>query len=295
MPRYRFRWENLDPAVLRALAAHDGSTDEERARSLRATFGARPRADFVAETWPTLRDVWLAADAARRARVVRRLRAAGLGRDDIDVATDLGQVRYLASCRNSSTLRAVVLEELIAAGEGGSASDAPAPGGARPTEPAAAPQVDEQAVATALTHPENPEQLRAQVAATLQALLQTDELLIDEDGDIPLGWGSVTVYVHVLDDAPVVRCWAVVLDGVTLTTALRDAINEINRTRWLVKALWADGLVVLTADVFASPYVGDHVVNVLRALADTADALDDELAATFPPPDPHDRRDEGYL
>jgi hypothetical protein len=72
--------------------------------SLRRRYGARPSTQFVRDLWTTLREGWLARDAASRNWVATELRAAGLG----DLALD-DELRYLKSCRNAEQLRRTVL------------------------------------------------------------------------------------------------------------------------------------------------------------------------------------------
>ncbi len=450
MARYRFRWEHFDNDLLRALAGDSGLADEDVLSVLRARYGARPKDDFVAATWPTLRDVWLAGDAARRASVARCLRAAGLGRADADLTTAKGQAAFLASCRNSPRLRAIVLEEFIAAGEHprpttlapkaaaawreleralasvlaaltedqfliisvkgtgreregdrrgagyyvqfaaqgrhGYRAEAvsnvflvgrerlgarqrrtlvslgwhpPTNRGGRPRrddegspnyfvdwpatapvaqlaelavrtlrevydvthpgslqyqafdadgrelvlpmlglkrEPAEVPAVDERVVGVVPAVPQNPAELREAVGDTLRSLLDTDELIVDEDGDIPIRWGSAVVYVRVLDEIPVIRCFSTVLTDVEPTAELRDAVNDFNRSHPLVKAVWTEHAVVVASELFAVPFVADTFINLLHLLAQTADAVDDELRARFAGrPATHPSSSAGYL
>lgn len=113
MPRYRFRWENLDARLLDALSGFaDGSDDPVAA--LRAKFGARPGPESIAAAWKPIREQWLAGNAVRAlGRVVQRLKKLGLGEGGADVSTVDGALEYLRSCRNASTLRTVVLDELL--------------------------------------------------------------------------------------------------------------------------------------------------------------------------------------
>ena len=115
MPRYRFRWEQLPGRLTRRLAS-DLQLDGEPGTALRKAYGARPGEDFVRDAWPLLRDEWLAKDGAARRSVVTALRERRLGDPDLPVANRQEQLDYLRSCRNSATLRQVVLEEFRAAG-----------------------------------------------------------------------------------------------------------------------------------------------------------------------------------
>lgn len=433
MPRYRFRWENLDPSLLEALCP-DARDVEGRVERLRATYGARPKADFVAEVWPVLRDRWLPADEQRLATVVQALRGAGLGRTDIDVTTPQGCATYLQSCRNAASLRSIVLAEVIRAGEGSSASlvkrvppawpefeaslaialagltkdqflvltlkgtgrlvqfaaqgsdgmraeavsnaflqgddrltqleiDALLAAGWRaPTSDASAtasedpdgspnfwrewpdpvpcdevahaaiavlrdidgaphagfvqieafdahgaavavpalgidakvPAVDERAAAPLLTRPRDPDELRKAVHRVVTSLSE-DAVVFDEDGDIPISWGSARLYVRVLEELPIVRIFSPIVSGIAITSQVREAVNDVNRDRSVVRALWSDDTVVVTADLFAATFSEDNFVNVLHAVAETADELDDDFAARFTDQSPGRPGYGGYL
>jgi hypothetical protein len=110
VPRYRFRWEQLPGALARRLA-RDLQLTGEPVAALREGYGARPGDDFVRDAWPFLRGAWLAKDGARRRSVVALLRERRLGHMELSVGNRQEQLDYLASCRNSSSLRQVVLEE----------------------------------------------------------------------------------------------------------------------------------------------------------------------------------------
>ena len=110
MPRYRFRWEQLPAALARRLA-REFELDGELADALRKSYGASPGEDFVRDAWPLLRDEWLAKDGPARRSVVAQLRERRLGDTDLRVGNRTEQLRYLGSCRNSGTLRQVVLAE----------------------------------------------------------------------------------------------------------------------------------------------------------------------------------------
>lgn len=123
MPRYRFSWENLSPTLLSALCDTLGLKSDVPADALRASYGARPKPEFVRDAWPVLRDSWLVDDAASRAPVLDQLRKARLGSADAPVGTQGEQMTYLRSCHNQLSLREIVLAQLLAVGE---ASTSPA-------------------------------------------------------------------------------------------------------------------------------------------------------------------------
>ncbi len=116
MARYKFSWTNLSPALLRELRS-DFPGERDLADALRRAYGVRPSVDFVKDYWPTLLDTWLERDRASRVAVVEELRTARLGDASIPIKSASGQMEYLRSCRNSSTLRGVVRAALITSGE----------------------------------------------------------------------------------------------------------------------------------------------------------------------------------
>ena len=439
MPRYRFRWENLNPTLIAALCAGRDLNGREPAAALRSWYGARPRSEFVADVWPVLRDEWLAADDDARRPVVSALREYGLGDTAINVRSRAGQLEYLRTCRNQSTLREIVLDELIASGEPATEPVKPA---ARPPSPAwgdfeqtlagtlAALEEDQYLIVSvkgtgverdgdfqsaahyvqfaaqgsyglraetvsnaylvgseklpkrAVEHlaelgwqvptngpaagkgerdpdgspnhyrdfttpvpypevahlaaqtlrevftvdhpgflqysafdkegdrivlpllglkrepapakvnqvddskrsplvPQNVDELRAALEETLLRFTELSELVHDDDGDIPLTWGSTVVFVRVNDEAPVVRVLAPVLVDAQPSAALMEAVSDINRTYLFVSAFWDGSSVVLTLDINGNPYVEEHVVQGIKTLGEIADELDDDLQRRF--------------
>ena len=82
---------------------------------LQDAYGARPKDNFVAEAWDTLREGWLFRDKESRDRVVADLRA--LRHEDGTITDRRDQMKYLRELRNAKTLRAVVLQTFIDRGE----------------------------------------------------------------------------------------------------------------------------------------------------------------------------------
>ena len=110
MPRYRFRWEQLPSRLTRRLA-RDLQLDGQPPAALRKAYGARPGEDFVRDAWPSLREAWLAKDGPALRSITTLLRERHLGDMKLPVGNRQERLDYLASCRNSSTLRQIVLDE----------------------------------------------------------------------------------------------------------------------------------------------------------------------------------------
>jgi hypothetical protein len=117
MPKYRFDWSALPSGLLRQLQRELDLKGQNPADALKKAFGTRPTIDFVGASWPHLRERWVAKDPVIRRSVVSELRSKGLGDLNIKVNSARGEVAYLRTCRNSPTLRTVVLAHLLTAGE----------------------------------------------------------------------------------------------------------------------------------------------------------------------------------
>ncbi|HEY5664495.1 MAG TPA: YbjN domain-containing protein [Ilumatobacter sp.] len=115
MAANQFSWDHLPRRVLLALRRELGLPGEPVA-ALSAAYGHRPDVEFVRAAWPVLRRTWLTDDRLARLTVVEALQAERVGDRKISVRTEAGQLDYLRSCRNSGTLRRVVLAALLEAG-----------------------------------------------------------------------------------------------------------------------------------------------------------------------------------
>ncbi len=117
MPKYRFKWANLPGTLLKALCRDlDLQVDQSGpAAALAATYGARPREEFVRDAWPTLRESWLSRDRESRGWVVEQLRQA---RREPELGGSRNvQMELLRRLNNSKNLRGIVLDEFIVIGE----------------------------------------------------------------------------------------------------------------------------------------------------------------------------------
>ncbi len=108
-----FDWSALPAALTRDLAEELGLGRRNATGRIAELFPEGPDEEFVRLTWPVLRDRWVARDPALRGRVVAALRAKGLGDPGLSGGSAAAQRAYLASCRNSHSLRQVVLATLL--------------------------------------------------------------------------------------------------------------------------------------------------------------------------------------
>ena len=250
MARYRFAWTNLPPAVLRALK-RDLELEGDASAVLRKTYGARPGAAFVEDAWPTLREHWLTRDRVARSSVIASLRDRRLGDPSIATRSNAGQLDYLRSCRNAGTLREIVAKALVTAGE---TSSTP------PSKPRS-----------------KPHQILSSVLEMLQRVSGNPELSFDDDGDIPLRYGSTMVFVQAFGDPPVIRVSSPVLRQVAGGADVDGAVAQLNRDSVFIKWVAAEGTLYASIDLFGSPLQLDHVLNACGVVGGAADDLDEQL------------------
>lgn len=116
MPQDEFRWQNLPGWLLRALCDHWGERADDPVATLTDWYGDQPGDRFVQESWPVLRESWLARAARARVSVIEQLWDLGVGSAGRFPEEPAAQMSFLRSCNNARRLREVVLEELIRAG-----------------------------------------------------------------------------------------------------------------------------------------------------------------------------------
>jgi len=123
--------------------------------------------------------------------------------------------------------------------------------------------------------------LRDEVRDFLAALTGIVDLSFDSDGDIPLRHGSAMIFVRVHEQPPMIELFSPVLREVTHEAGLVDALNELNSRTRFVSFSAIGGGVVASHELFAQPFVPDHLGHALAVLSRTADEADDELQARF--------------
>jgi hypothetical protein len=133
------------------------------------------------------------------------------------------------------------------------------------------------------------------VDAALREYLEIDEILRDEDGDRPVRSGDTMVFVRVVKDPGFVAVFSPVLLGITRSTALVKAVNDMNNWIRGARASVADDAVLIAAEVYDQPALESAVINAFKAVSSLANSCGAELKSRFggntffdepaPPPD----------
>jgi Putative bacterial sensory transduction regulator len=293
MPRYRFAWSNFPPRLLSKLGT-SLALDGEPADALRRRYGARPAAAFIQEAWPTLLGTWMPADSGSRQAVAEELRRRGLGKSDISPRGKQSQLDYLGSCRNSPTLRDVVLTAFLAAGETTQlktpaprqqpASMRQAPVTERPRSGPAEAPVAAPGPQDVPSNGDQPGSLNDWVEATLKDAYGLSEVRRDEDGDIPIPRGSAVLFIRRHnDESPFLEIFSPLVSGFRMSPEVYEAVNAINSQISMARAsVVSDGtLIVLSAELLADGLSRRAFIFALDVLSDAADHFDTLLQKRF--------------
>jgi hypothetical protein len=279
MPRYRFNWRNLDPDLLQALATHcrlDGDPPE----SLQSAFGARPKVEFIGETWPALLTSWLPNDDRAKVRLARMLRARGVGRPELE-----DDLAYLETVRNTAATRKLAIELFIEAGEQTAdvrqmvevVSEEPA--GEQPAPP---PGAEADAAGDAPTEEDPPpasgnDPLRQWVGNCIEDIF--GPVHVDSDGDFVLPTGSAIVYVSPIHDPDRVRVFAILLREVADSPKVLPLINAINLQVPLGRLSYVGERIVLEQTIFPPGLSQQNLELTVGIISRAADFFDHRLQA----------------
>jgi hypothetical protein len=279
MPRYRFAWDNIPPALLRQLGS-DLRLQPPVAGALRARYGARPEHDFVRDAWPTLLDAWLALDRDSRELVIEDLRARGLGEAPAPGRPAAAQLDYLRSRRNSGSLQEAVAAVFTAFGES-EAFRTPVPSETTAEDnPIVTPDPAQSGPAGQDDQP--PTSLTEWLCWAVAEILDVDEAGCDADGDIRVRYGSTMCFVRGIEDPPSVRLFAPMVIDVPRTPALLADLNDINLNITVGRVVHTPANEVL----FSLELYGEQLtVEIVRASLDAAttiaDHFDHQLQSRF--------------
>lgn len=130
-----------------------------------------------------------------------------------------------------------------------------------------------------------PAQSAARTAERLLRALREEtgieSLDFDDDGDVPLRYGSVVVFARVSGDTPSVRLHARILGEVSSSAALLERLNDLNARVVRPTFFHAVDSVYAVTDIPASPFEGRHLVQALREFCELADGVDELLQSEF--------------
>jgi hypothetical protein len=126
------------------------------------------------------------------------------------------------------------------------------------------------------------EELRPRLEEVVRSFLEADELVRDDDGDIPIRMGNALVFIRLLDlKPPVVAMFTAILRHVPSSGELLEALNDINGKIMFARVFWADDQVFLSTELSAGRVTRDGFAFACIQIGSLADHLGGELGERF--------------
>lgn len=131
------------------------------------------------------------------------------------------------------------------------------------------------------------DQLEHWLDDTLKREFDTDVLVRDEDGDIPIRRGTAMVYVSVIggdSELPLIRVFAPLLEDFAMRPDVYEALNAINRQIPFAKAVVDAEIsqIVLAADLFVFDQMSsEQLMATIDLVGENADHFDTILQKRF--------------
>lgn len=127
------------------------------------------------------------------------------------------------------------------------------------------------------------EVIRPYVEKKVAECLGVDSVKVDADGDIPIRQGSAVSIVRLVDGpgGAMVRVFSPILAEVTKTPELLEHLNQMNTDASYVRFFWAAEQVLCAVDILGEDLQVSELANALRAIALSADNMDDSMMETF--------------
>ncbi len=138
---------------------------------------------------------------------------------------------------------------------------------------------------------------RSHVKELLRAALGLEQVVVDDDGDVPLRSGTAMVYASVVAGGRLVRVWSRAVSGVRATKSVLREVNDAN-VHAVVARVFAEHDAVWVAGHFpVEGLLAQDLEQLCREVGDLADHLGQLLAAvhggTVSFPEPADVPSEG--
>ena len=109
-----------------------------------------------------------------------------------------------------------------------------------------------------------------------------EQLIIDEDGDIPVRYESAMYFMRLVDrDPALVQVFAYVLRDVQSSESLLEALNSINQQIVTARVFWFENNVIAAAETPVSTVDVDELRHLCWAIGSLAAWADTDLQGRF--------------
>ena len=125
--------------------------------------------------------------------------------------------------------------------------------------------------------------VRPYVEQLLREFCETDQLVVDGDGDIPIRKGSTMYWVSLfeIEEEAQVRVWSFMARDVPEAEGLYRHLNKVNSTISYGRVYYEDGDVIVSSELLAEDLDPRELQNACECIGSISDAYDDALVAEF--------------
>lgn len=120
---------------------------------------------------------------------------------------------------------------------------------------------------------------RSHVKECLREAFCLEELVVDDDGDVPFVWGTALYFVTVSTDGQMVKVWAHAVLGLKVTPAVLREVNEVNRGLLLTRAYTRRKRLVVEGVLPVDGLTVDGLLELCREVGTTADEVGQMVSA----------------
>ncbi len=120
---------------------------------------------------------------------------------------------------------------------------------------------------------------RSHVKELVREAFDLDEVVVDEDGDLPFPCGTTMFYVSVVREGRFVRVWAPAVTGIEVRKAVLREVNEANTGLTLARVLALGGAVYVEGCLPVETLRVPELQALFHEVGSTADRLGSMLAA----------------
>jgi len=107
------------------------------------------------------------------------------------------------------------------------------------------------------------------------------DLSYDEDGYIEILFGSAQTFIRLVNDANHISFFSLILLDVEDEAEIYRHLNGINADEELIRFFYKHKAIFGILDIFAAPYVGEHVVQAFEHFSTTVDRIGNQLQAAL--------------
>jgi len=125
--------------------------------------------------------------------------------------------------------------------------------------------------------------VRPYVEQLLREFCETEHLVVDGDGDVPIRKGSTMYWVSLfeIEEEAQVRVWSFMARDVPEADGLYRHLNEVNSSISYGRVYYEDGDVIVSSELLAENLEPRELQNACECIGGISDAYDDDLVAKF--------------